>query len=71
MLLDRAAQDGDINRLKAWWIYRMLLGPDPLGERLTLMWHNHFATSATKVGFAVRRQNESSANTRGHRLANC
>jgi Protein of unknown function (DUF1800) len=58
MLLDRAAQDGDINRLKAWWIYRMLFGPDPLGERLTLMWHNHFATSATKVGFAVRRQNE-------------
>jgi uncharacterized protein (DUF1800 family) len=36
----------------------MLFGPDPLGERLTLMWHNHFATSATKVGFAVRRQNE-------------
>jgi uncharacterized protein (DUF1800 family) len=58
MLLERAAQDGDVNRLKAWWIYRMLFGPDPLGERLTLMWHNHFATSAAKVGFVVRRQNE-------------
>jgi len=58
MLLDRAAQDGDVVRLKAWWMYRMLFGPDPLGERLTLMWHNHFATSAAKVGFAVRRQNE-------------
>src|SRR5215472_9512238 len=43
MLLERAAQDGDVNRLKAWWIYRMLFGPDPLGERLTLLWHNHFA----------------------------
>ena len=27
----------------------MLLTPDPLGERLTLMWHNHFATSNLKV----------------------
>ena len=37
------------NRLKAWWVYRMLFGPDPLAERLTLMWHNHFATSNLKV----------------------
>src|SRR5579883_1315924 len=49
---------GDLGRLKAWWVYRMLFGPDPLGERLTLMWHNHFATSAAKVGPTVRRQNE-------------
>jgi hypothetical protein len=49
---------GDLGRLKAWWVYRMLFGPDPLGERLTLMWHNHFATSAAKVGPTVRQQNE-------------
>jgi uncharacterized protein (DUF1800 family) len=36
----------------------MFLGPDPLAERLTLFWHNHFATSAAKVGTAVYRQNE-------------
>lgn len=36
-------------RLKAWWFFRMLKSPDPLGERLTLMWHNHFATSNRKV----------------------
>lgn len=53
-----AVTAGDVGRLKAWWIYRMLVGPDPLGERLTLCWHNHFATSAGKVGMAVRRQNE-------------
>jgi uncharacterized protein (DUF1800 family) len=35
--------------LGAAWLYRMLYGPDPLGERLTLMWHNHFATSNDKV----------------------
>ena len=26
----------------------MLFAPDPLGERLTLMWHNHFATSNSR-----------------------
>jgi uncharacterized protein (DUF1800 family) len=57
--LARAAMSsGDIGRLKAWWVYRMLFGPDPLGERLTLLWHNHFATSAGKVGLTVRRQND-------------
>src|SRR5207249_705056 len=53
-----AAEAGDTERLAAWWVYRMLFGPDPLGERLTLFWHNHFATSAAKVGMAVHRQNE-------------
>src|SRR5262245_13571185 len=53
-----AAGASDLNRLKAWWVYRMLFGPDPLGERLTLLWHNHFATSAAKVGTAVHRQND-------------
>jgi hypothetical protein len=50
----------DSGRLKAWWVYRMLFGPDPLTERLTLLWHNHFATSNEKVGdlAAMRRQNE-------------
>jgi uncharacterized protein (DUF1800 family) len=57
LLLDTAT---DAGRLKAWWIYRMYFGPDPLGERLALMWHNHFATSAAKVRDlgAMRRQNE-------------
>jgi uncharacterized protein (DUF1800 family) len=44
-----AMTSGNINRLKAWWIYRMVFSPDPLTERLTLMWHNHFATSNAKV----------------------
>src|SRR5271166_1365858 len=41
-LLGRSANDSE--RLKAWWVYRMLFGPDPLTERLVLLWHNHFAT---------------------------
>lgn len=60
LLADAAVSAGDPARLKAWWVYRMLFGPDPLGERLTLMWHNHFATSNAKVDdlAAMRRQNE-------------
>jgi uncharacterized protein (DUF1800 family) len=60
LLGESAAPSGDPARLKAWWVYRMLYGPDPLTERLTLMWHNHFATSNLKVEIlaAMRRQNE-------------
>ncbi|HVC95305.1 MAG TPA: DUF1800 domain-containing protein [Pirellulales bacterium] len=46
---DAAVGSDNPARLKAWWVYRMLATPDPLGERLTLMWHNHFATSNRKV----------------------
>jgi uncharacterized protein (DUF1800 family) len=57
-LLARSAAEAE--RLKAWWVYRMLFGPDPLTERLALMWHNHVATSIAKVqnARAMRRQNE-------------
>ena len=41
---------GDGERLKAWWLYRILFGTDPLREKLTLFWHGHFATSDRKVG---------------------
>ncbi|MFI5456241.1 MAG: DUF1800 family protein [Isosphaerales bacterium] len=60
VLGDAAVASSDTGRLKAWWLYRMLFSPDSLGERLTLMWHNHFATSNVKVNDAVamRRQNE-------------
>ncbi len=57
---DAAVDSRDPERLKAWWILRMLIGPDPLGEQLALMWHNHFATSNRKVDDlqAMRRQND-------------
>src|SRR5271166_3886139 len=61
LLADAAVAANDPDRLKAWWVYRMLLGPDPLGERLTLLWHDHFATSNLKVAnlAAMKRQNDS------------
>jgi hypothetical protein len=60
LLAERAVADDEPNRLKAWWVYRMLFGPDPLAERLTLLWHDHFATSNRKVRdlAAMRRQND-------------
>jgi uncharacterized protein (DUF1800 family) len=60
LLADSAVAAGDIGRLKAWWVYRMIFGPDPLTERLTVLWHNHFATSNLKVQNLafMRRQNE-------------
>ena len=51
----------------------MLSGPDPLGEQLTLLWHNHFATSNRMLGdlAAMHRQNEVLRAVGRGRLANC
>jgi uncharacterized protein (DUF1800 family) len=35
--------------LRAWWLHEMTVSPSPLGERMTLFWHGHFATSQQKV----------------------
>jgi uncharacterized protein (DUF1800 family) len=50
----------DAERLKAWWLNRILYGVDPLREKLTLFWHGHFATSNHKVHSVpfMLRQNE-------------
>ncbi len=60
LLADAAVAASDLGRLKAWWAYRLLFSPDPLGEKLTLLWHNHFATSTAKVREVelMRRQND-------------
>lgn len=59
-LADAAASSSNPQRLKAWWLYRMIFSPDPLCERLAMMWHNHFATSNAKVGNVdlMRQQND-------------
>lgn len=36
--------------LQLWWLKRMLSTSSPLVEKLTLFWHNHFATAYSKVG---------------------
>lgn len=32
-----------------WWVLRLINSRRPLQERMTLFWHDHFATSASKV----------------------
>jgi uncharacterized protein (DUF1800 family) len=60
LLADSAVGAGEIGRLKAWWFYRLVFSPDPLAEKLTLLWHDHFATGYRKVRDVglMRRQND-------------
>lgn len=46
------AQRNDIVALRGWWLNLLLRSPHPLRDRLTLFWHNHFATSIAKVARA-------------------
>jgi uncharacterized protein (DUF1800 family) len=41
-----------IQPAKHWWFNRMLLTQRPLREKMTLFWHNHFATATSKVNNA-------------------
>ena len=49
ILGDSAVTSERSERLIAWWIFQMYFSPDPLRERICIMWHNHFATSNEKV----------------------
>ncbi len=49
-------RDGDkFNRgeITRWWTTLMMLGPRQFEEKMTLFWHNHFATSNSKVEDAL------------------
>jgi uncharacterized protein (DUF1800 family) len=57
-LADSISRSNNGRQASAWWLYRMLYTPHPLREKLTLGWHNHFATSNKKVdnaGFMLRQ----------------
>lgn len=56
----RRSQQEHLVELVAWWLGRMASAADPLGEKLTLFWHGHFATGAQKVqdAYLMWRQNE-------------
>ena len=46
--------------VQAWWVLRLLTTKRPLQEKMTVFWHNHFATGADKVtqGPFMYQQNE-------------
>lgn len=49
LLTETGKYYNDPASLRTWWLYGMLEGGHPLREKLTLFWHNHFATSYAKV----------------------
>jgi uncharacterized protein (DUF1800 family) len=59
-LRQTARSSSNLDLLKVCWLNRILRGPDPLREKLTLFWHGHFATSNKKVDSVtlMDRQNE-------------
>jgi uncharacterized protein (DUF1800 family) len=57
----------DPGSLRTWWLYAMLEGGHPLREKLTLFWHNHFATSYAKVR-STRLMYEQNVTLRKHAL---
>ncbi len=56
---DRAARRGDLEGMQSAWVARSLTTPFPIAERVSLFWHDHFATAASKVTDlpAMQRQN--------------
>jgi uncharacterized protein (DUF1800 family) len=50
----------ETSEMQEWWLGRMASGPDFFGEKLTLFWHGHFATSIRKVRepYLMWRQND-------------
>ena len=69
-LLHRSAlKSGNIDSLKNWWLFRFLKSANPLTEKMTLVWHNHFATSNIKVRSAEKMDTQH-ALLRSHALGN-
>ena len=44
------SQYEDLDTIQWWWLNRMVRTSRPLEEKMTLFWHNHFATAISKVG---------------------
>jgi len=43
----------NINHARQRWLFRMVHSDRPLQEKMTLFWHNHFATGYTKIAGAL------------------
>ncbi len=58
-----------VKTIPVWWLLRLVVTNRPLQEKMTLFWHDHFATSAAKVdvGEAMVHQNDAiRSNCVGH-----
>lgn len=50
---DGSVNSQRVNSLKNWWMGQMLNQDRNILEKLTLMWHNHFATETDAIGRAI------------------
>lgn len=69
LLHSSALKSGNIDSLKNWWLFRFLKTANPLAEKMTLLWHNHFATSNVKVR-STEKMDTQHALLRKHALGN-
>jgi uncharacterized protein (DUF1800 family) len=53
--------DSNINDARQRWLFRMLHTNRPLQEKMTLFWHNHFATGYTKLAGILGAENATRA----------
>lgn len=49
-MVSSARRDPSIERVQYLWFFRLIFTPHALAERMTLVWHSHYATSNQKVG---------------------
>src|SRR3954470_21430132 len=45
--------ESNIQHARQRWLFRMVHSERPLQEKMTLFWHNHFATGYTKIAGAL------------------
>lgn len=55
---ERLAAADNVDRLRAWWLQRLAVTERPLAARMSLLWHDHFATSNVKVRSATMMLNQ-------------
>jgi uncharacterized protein (DUF1800 family) len=49
LMEEDARRQPTVERVQLWWLFRLVFTPFPLAEKMTLVWHGHYATSNDKV----------------------
>jgi len=53
VMTESARRDPTLARVRLVWLFRLLHSPHPLQERMTLVWHGHYATGGSKFNDAI------------------
>jgi uncharacterized protein (DUF1800 family) len=54
LMEEDARRQPTVERVQLWWLFRLQFTPFPLAEKMTLVWHGHYATSNDKVRNPLR-----------------